>query len=285
MKHSMIMKKGLLMALFLLFFSCIQEDFSVWHDVENKEIQSFFNIKDSRSENSISNLIQLVVNTLNKQENLLDAVREYKSTYGIPMWNHSVGISTKEGYQLFVPVYSEDSPNEINTIWFFNIYDNTLYHYTSKRNPESILIEEYWKYDYFTTYALGKEPASGLKFEKLESRTVYECVRVSVTVGEGEYAYTDDKGWYCWEVEKEENSIEHENPDGGGGSGGFDSGVGIGGGDGNIGGGGSTSGSNVAPKAKAIFRNSNMTSSTWGVVEDLLDKIIEDCMGRTYTMD
>lgn len=280
MKHSMILKSGLLMTMFLFLLCCRQEEFPAWHDAENEEIQSFFDTKQSRADNSINNLLQLVINTLSKQENLLDAVQKYKSVYGIPLWNHSVGISTNEGYQLFVPVYNDKNPNEIRTIWFFEIYDNTLYHCTLKRDPKSILLEEFWKFDYFTTYALGKEPTSGLKFERLESRAVYECVRVSITVGEGEYAHTEEKGWYCWEVEKKENSIEHGNPDGGGGDGGFDSGVDIGGEDGLIGGGGTTSGSSVAPKAKAIFRNSNMTTSTWKVVEDLLDKIIEDCMGE-----
>lgn len=36
----------------------------------------------------------------------------------------------------------------------------------------------------------------------------------------------------------------------------------------------------IAPKAKAIFRNSNMTDKNWGVIERMLDKITADCMEK-----
>ena len=45
---------------------------------------------------------------------------------------------------------------------------------------------------------------------------------------------------------------------------------------------GSSGGSStpVAPKAKAIFRNSGMTEANWNTVERMLDKIMVDCMGQ-----
>lgn len=49
-------------------------------------------------------------------------------------------------------------------------------------------------------------------------------------------------------------------------------------------GGGSTGGGYhpvaVAPKAKAIFRNSSMTDINWAVIENMLKKIMSDCMGE-----
>ena len=144
----------------------------------------------------------------------------------------------------------------------------TLYHFTRTRKPEYTLIEEYWKFDYFTIFALGKKPASGLSFAHVESRTEYECEKASVTVGEGEYLQ------------------DITDPDGGGGSGGgFDSGIpiddGIGNGGGGIGGdSSSSSGSGSAPKAQKMFRNSNMTEQNWKVIEKMLDKITENCMGE-----
>ena len=39
-------------------------------------------------------------------------------------------------------------------------------------------------------------------------------------------------------------------------------------------------GSNNSPKAKKIFRNSNMTEANWKVLEKMLDKILADCMGE-----
>lgn len=44
--------------------------------------------------------------------------------------------------------------------------------------------------------------------------------------------------------------------------------------------GGGYGGGTIAPKAKSIFRNSNMTDQNWQVIERMLDKIIENCMGE-----
>lgn len=62
----------------------------------------------------------------------------------------------------------------------------------------------------------------------------------------------------------------------GGSGGGGNSGSSSPGGDNND----NTSDSGVAPKAQAIFRNSNMTEQNWNVIENMLEKIIENCMGQ-----
>lgn len=73
-----------------------------------------------------------------------------------------------------------------------------------------------------------------------------------------------------WPEEEEEEEEEGDNyfPGGWGGGGGLPSG-----------GGNDSKPTNIAPKAKAIFRNSNMTDTNWAVIERMLDKIMEDCMG------
>ncbi|WP_347073580.1 hypothetical protein [Bacteroides thetaiotaomicron] len=82
-----------------------------------------------------------------------------------------------------------------------------------------------------------------------------------------------------WEVREICKEYEHNDPwypSGGGGSG---SGGGGSTGGGNTGGAGGYEPS-IAPKAKAIFRNSSMTEANWKVIERMLDKIMEDCMGQ-----
>lgn len=288
MKHSPFLKVGLIMTMFVSFLCCTHEEDSVWKDVVDKEVQSFFNIEDlhSRTNELNANLIRIVGSTLQKQNNLLEAIREYRFKYGSPMWLYSKCISTPNGLQIFVPVYNKNYPDEIKAIWHFGIYNNILYHFTRTRKPEYTLIEEYWKFDYFTIFALGKKPASGLSFEQVESRTEYDCVKVSVTVGEGEYAYTDDKGWHCWPVGEDEYLQDITTPGGGeSGGGSFDSGVpiddGIGNGGGGTGGNGSSSsGSGSASKAQKMFHNDKMTNDEWKAVENMIDSIMTDCMGE-----
>lgn len=289
MKHSMIKKTGYLLTAVLFLFCCTSEKESFWHDVEKEEIQSFFKFESSqsRTESFTTDLIQVVINTLCKQGDLLDAVRTYRSKYGIPMWEHSVGISVENGYRLFVPIYNENNKDEINLIWNFKIFKKKLYNFTSKRNPASNIVAEYWKFDYFTIYALGKKPKSGLSFEHVKSRSDQNCVNASVTVGEGEYAHTEYMEQHCWSTDDDSESAyaDMESDDGSG----FPSEIPIedsggGGNSGSTGSGGDsnddTSDSDAAPKAQAIFRNSNMTEQNWGIIERMLDKIIATCMGE-----
>ena len=294
MKHSMIYKSGLFMTVLVLLFCCTHEDGSMWYDMEKKEVQKFFSMEQlrSRSNNLTTAITQVVVNALQRQDNLLKAVRNYKKKHGIPLWEHSVGIVTAEGYQLFVPVYKEESPDEIQTIWFFGVYDKVLYHFTRNRPPQDDIIEEFWRYDYFTIYALGKKTKSGIFFEdKTESRaeSVSDCVKAYA--GFSFWDYEENK-WVdimvdvsepCWEwpyndyidgddgtIGGEEDYFDSELPtedvlEHGSSSGNSSS---------------SSSGSIVAPKAQAIFRNSNMTEDNWKIIERMLDKIVATCMGE-----
>ena len=289
MKHSMIKKTGYLLTAVLFLFCCTSEKESFWRDVEKEEIQSFFKFESSqsRTESFTTDLIQVVINTLCKQGDLLDAVRTYRSKYGIPMWEHSVGISVENGYQLFVPVHKKDSQAEIQTIWHFGIYDNKLYHFTLNRNPQSNIIEEYWKFDYFTIYALRKKPSSGLYFKDVAlSRSAFNCQYAYVGMemnGEYEEIIVDVK---CFNVDDSQFLNDGESGGGGGGlgNGGFPSDVPIDNGSspglppGGTGGNGSVP--SLAPKAQAIFRNSKMIDENWQVIENMIEKIIEDCMGQ-----
>lgn len=286
MKHSHFLKFGLLTTLLLSLLCCTNENEPIWWKIENKEIKNFFNVEelDTRSQDLTLSLNSLVTNTLLKQYKLIETIRNFKKLYGVPLWKHSIGITTANGYQLFVPIYNEKDKDEINIIWNFGIYNNRLYHFIAIRNTESKIIAEFWKYDYFTIYALRKKPKSGLSFEETESRSAWKCVIPIIIVGEGEDTYTSYKDPHCWEIDSSEFLTENSDPGNGSGNNGgnFDSGVPTEGESGNYNGGSgsSTQGGTAAPKAKAIFRNSNMTESNWIVIENMIDKIIENCMGQ-----
>ena len=169
----------------------------------------------------------------------------------------------------------------------FGIYDNKLYHFTLNRNPQSNIIEEYWKFDYFTIYALRKKPSSGLYFKDVAlSRFASNCQYAYVGMemnGEYEEIIVDVK---CFNVDDSQFLNDGESGGGGGGlgNGGFPSDVPIDNGSnpgllpGGTGGNGSVP--SLAPKAQAIFRNSNMIDENWQVIENMIEKIIEDCMGQ-----
>lgn len=226
MKHLLRREILFSMFLFLSFLCCTEEESTVQQSTE-EEIRDFFalNQSESRSGTFSDELLDVIIRTLYQQDHLIDAVRSYKGKYGTPMWEHAISISTPNGFQFYVPIYNKRNKNEIKSIWNFGIYNNKLYHFTDVRNENAQLIEEYWKFDYFTYYALGEEPASGLKFHT-ESRSVEKCVNVSVTAGEGELASTS-YSMVCWEVNEREY-IKSALDKSGGSNGGFTSGTDLG---------------------------------------------------------
>lgn len=288
MKHSTFLKFGLYIGILFTLSCCVNEEDSFWSETESADIRSFFNVEplQSRSGDFTADLAMLVINTLKEQDNLLMPIQKYKERYGIPMWQYSVGISTVDGYQLFVPIYKTENPDEIQSVWFFGIFDGMLYQFTRIRPQSNDILEEYWRFDYFTIHALGKRPKSRLSFEsvaKSRAESLSDCqlayVELEYTDYDGNTYYTKEpKGMICWDESKEayveidivdvpdnEDEFGTEIP------------IGHGGGTGNNN--GELSG-NVAPKAKAMFRNSNMTDTNWAVIENMLEKIIEDCMGE-----
>ena len=84
----------------------------------------------SRSLDILNNLVVFVTEALKKQDNLLAAVRNYKSQFGVPLWGHGVGITVDGGYQLFVPVYKDAHKDEILSIWHFLISSDKILQYT-----------------------------------------------------------------------------------------------------------------------------------------------------------
>lgn len=263
----------------VLLLCCSRNEYWDFTEEEKRETDLFFDVGVSSRSTLQSDEVQCVVNTLLKQNQLIRAVRKFKAEYGMPMWTDAISVQTENGFQAFVPILHQEKAEEIIHIWNFCVRNDTLYHIVSTRNPDAECVEKYWKYDYFTIYALKKTPRSGLQFEADLSRSTYKCVHAFVeTEWEGK-TYTEDKGWHCWEIDEDlpyENTIDTGTS---GSDGDFGSGVPVdpgsgGGGYGSAGSGGGES------KANAIFRNRNMIAQNWEALEGMVNKIIKTCMGE-----
>ena len=200
---------------------------------------------------------------------ILEIIRDLKSTdtetglsksfaeaEATPLWECSIlsdqGIDTL----LFVPVYSKRSPDEIQTIWKFQLHgDKTFTHRFYHSN--AISEEDQWGFDYFTTFALGKRPKSGTTFSlgggtqipRGFGKFVERCVDTYYYAGlEG--SENDPRFWknrkVCWKI----FLISSAGPDEGnrGGGGGSDRGNRPIPGGGGGGGTGSSSGGGGLPK-------------------------------------
>lgn len=201
------MKKILTLLSFLLVTVCCTNEY-IYTQSEEKDsyqIDDFFYYKkelnnQSRCINTIeSNLdksINLIFKVLQKRKDINKFITKCKQKHGIPIWNKSILAFYKSHYVMYVPIQNKKK-KEIESIWFFWIDHNDIYHYILKRPSNTNSIEKTWMFDYFTITTFNISPSSGLKFKNISSRaeSSVECVHAYIEIGGIEY----DKGIHCWE--------------------------------------------------------------------------------------
>lgn len=222
-------------------------------------------------DNTVARL-DTVVMVLQKMEADTPFVARFEENYGLPLWNAVYALADEDVTCFLVPLWKPDAEKKIEALWFFRIADGRMKFFPLSRT--SIQGEEQsFIFDLLAYQAFGMNNAEQLVFEKAETPqtrmyiTFTECWDVYTgTEAHLEYSYTNciDRTYWI-----QDSSI----PPLGGGTGTGD--VLYPGNDG--GGGGSPSGGS---KAKSIFQNDSLDKTVWEKVEDLIEEIIEDCMGE-----
>lgn len=263
----------------VFLYACRQEDehlYAIHND------SRFFRVSD------VDYPLWRIVSSLERKNDSVNFSREFIHVYGYPLWNNAVSFWQEEKCVYAVPVESRRSASEIDAIWFFVMNDScTRYHVYSREMADAMAgqvgdgLRQTWMFDYFTRFALHKQPKSGLMFEEsAETRAADKkeaCVN-TVWLGKDNFIYVDV---FCFEIgggspgspspgggEIGGGSVEEPGPPytGGGGGGGTE--------------GGKSGSSSAAPNASLLFKAS-LTPSEWVKLENHLNKIKVDCMGKT----
>lgn len=270
-----------LLSVFLLcgcIYACIQDD-SITKD---SKADRFFNATEADEG------LRFIVKQLKQKNDSADFVASFVNKYGYPLWKDAYIFPEGDKLVFAVPVKSTVSKAEIEAIWYFSAGTNrTDYRIYTRDLADRIAaqtgadgVEDTWMFDYFTRNALHKVPASGLDFLPLAAvtsrvSTVYVeniyCSHVISYTGNGENFV--DHGYSCWSTPGGYFSFDDEGNGSiaDGGSGGGDSG------DSSC---SDATAASLAPRAYNIFRNSHMTEQNWKILETMIDKIMEDCMGE-----
>lgn len=208
----------LVFALIVFFISCRRENIE---RVEQNTPSIYTTNQD------LDTRILEIIRDLRSTDTETGLSKSFAEAEATPLWECSIlsdqGIDTL----LFVPVYSKRSPDEIQTIWKFQLHgDKTFTHRFYHSN--AISEEDQWGFDYFTTFALGKRPKSGTTFS-LEGGTqiprgfgkfVERCVDTYYYAGlEG--SENDPRFWktrtVCWKIFLISSAGPDEGNRGGGG--------------------------------------------------------------------
>ena len=102
--------------------------------------------------------------------------------YGTPLWQYALPMGEEErDISYLVPVYKEEIPNIIHTIWFFDIQGDTLRYRTITRENEQIrAYQQNFVFDELSYNIFGDESAGELKFEdppqtRAWGKEYYDC--------------------------------------------------------------------------------------------------------------
>lgn len=226
--------------------------------VPSESFEAYQRTKDVRYLQYLSRAVVLIKENSIPQAFLMTIVgsKDYMETHDFQLWN----------------VCYKNIPEDFSGM--------LLYHTLSGEFVNGWCVEEGWNFS--TCNPITEEDA------QLLSRSGSDCYFEQVTtyyVDCKDYAgynytyYEDDLYLYPWSYSEcgtpypvidyylvcDEVSEDDSGSSGGGITGG---------------GGSSTSGGGSTPLAKAIFRNSNMTDQNWGIIERMLEKITNDCMGQ-----
>lgn len=266
------------------FHSCLQDEMFSEYAKEKR----FFKT-DGADE-----CLRLIAGRLRQKNDSASFIGEFVEKYGYPLWRDAYKFSENDNMVFAVPVRSKVPDAEIDAIWFFSVFSgHTEYRIYTREMVRRFLsetggdgIEETWMFDYFTSNVLHRKPKSNLILKKEKPVATYSTIIVETKRCVHAYAGYEgaegDLGMHCWTT----TTVYYlsDNSDiSGGGNGSIVGGIG-GGGSGGENGGGSTSGSvnpaQMAPKAAGIFRNSHMTEQNWKILENMIDKIMSDCLGE-----
>lgn len=230
---------------------------------------AFFDYSDAR--------LDTVVMALQEVEAATPFAEIFEKEYGRPLWNMVYAMEYGGEKCFLVPLWKSGSEKKIESLWYFHLGGDYMRYFPMRRTDTCIADDEQrFMFDLFSYWVFGRYNSEEIFFVEAEEPqtrmiiTTTECWDVYTgTEAYLEYQYTNCVDHTHWVEDYERIPL----PSVGGGEGGS----------GNIylpgvGGGGNIFG-NSHPHADNLFKSSDISESVWEKVEDLLTKILEDCMG------
>ena len=154
----------ILLFLFLSFYSCRQEGVNKpKHDLSMEMAYPQMSGKDPR--------ILHIIRELRAMDHQTRLAQKFVDVQATPLWDCAILAEKGIDTLLFVPIQSKRTPEEIQTIWTFYIHGDTTFTYSFYHSNE-VQDEDQWRFDYFTTFALGKTPKSGARFTTPEGQQI-----------------------------------------------------------------------------------------------------------------
>ena len=136
----------------------------------------------TKSVSELDENLLLIQTAMQRVDSVTPFWDRFTQLYGTPLWQYALPMGEeKRDISYLVPVYKEEIPNMIHTIWFFDIQGDTLRYRTITRENEHIrAYQQDFVFDELSYNIFGDESAGELKFKdppqtRAWGKEYYDC--------------------------------------------------------------------------------------------------------------
>ncbi len=176
MKRTQIL--GIIVFLVLAFFPACQDDLPIVGPDEEASASLFM----TKSVFELDENLLLIQAAMQRVDSITPFFDRFTRLYGTPLWQYALPMGEeKRDISYLVPVYKEEIPKIIHTIWFFDIQGDTLRYRTITRENDHIrAYQQDFVFDELSYNIFGDESGGELKFEdppqtRAWGKEYYDC--------------------------------------------------------------------------------------------------------------
>lgn len=116
-----------------------------------------------------------------------------------PLWGSAIIADQGIDTLVFIPLFERKSPEEINLLWVFHLHGDTTFRYQFIHRFH-LPKDEWWRFDYFTTFALKKRPKDGTIFSDKDGLRALrsKCVKYAAGAENDDNLEWKERCWYEW---------------------------------------------------------------------------------------
>ena len=180
----------LLLGVLTLFSSCRKDEVTQGETPVN----SPFNL-----ETNLDARLYAIARQLQLRDDTTNLASQFSQRGISPLWGSAIIADQGIDTLVFIPMLERRSPEEINLLWVFRLHGDTTFRYQFIHRFH-LPKDEWWRFDYFTTFALKKKPKDGTIFSGKDGLRAFKrkCVKYAAGAENDDNLEWKERCWYEW---------------------------------------------------------------------------------------
>ena len=180
----------LLLGVLTLFSSCRKDEVTQGETPVN----SPFNL-----ETNLDARLYAIARQLQLRDDTTNLASQFSQRGISPLWGSAIIADQGIDTLVFIPLFERKSPEEINLLWVFHLHGDTTFRYQFIHRSH-LPKDEWWRFDYFTTFALKKKPKDGTIFSGKDGLRAFKrkCVKYAAGAENDDNLEWKERCWDEW---------------------------------------------------------------------------------------